>query len=345
MTTYSGYSIDSFDAAERATKTYTDDSIRELEPIFGDITKNSLVVAGSASLDGVMHDNVHEITFAGKVFYTPAEIDAGLIGTDLAYSVSFWNAGETDRTLVSITSTSASGWSISSPSAPYVLRPETVTTWTLTVLADGPPTQETTVYFTFNDGSIYTIDITGRRIEVFAFPIDAAGGLKLRYQFETVVSRSFQFREQRRSLRNEPFRTIDAKFVFFSHEEREKFLAKARLFYNKVIAVPYYPEELSFSTDPQGLSAIVVGDASNRFELENAEFLVIYNENDSDNAELLIIDTISGNTINLTSPVVGSYDPRYCYVAPAFMAICPEISGILYSPLVTELNVTFKEYQ
>lgn len=288
----------------------------------------------------------HALTCENRIYASPAVVDCGLIAAVQVYTISIWSAGKDNVQLASISFSSVGGYTLTGRAAPLDFRPETVENWTLTILVDGPPTQDTTITFELSDGQTFTTVITGRRIETFAFPCDAVNGVRVKYQFETLIARSSRFVEQRRSLRSVPARVLTADFSFFSKEEKEKFINKLYVFREKVIVVPFYPEEFRISADPIGATVIDLGAAqvANRFAFEAATMLVIYDERDSDYAELLVIETSVAGVVTISSPVIASYDPLYSYIAPAFLCVCPVVSGRVLNPVITEFSLEFEEY-
>lgn len=281
-----------------------------------------------------------------KIYYSPETIDCGLIAANQVYTISLWNAGKEGVTITDISFSSVGGYTFAGNAAPYSLRAEMSRNWILTILVDGPPTQDTVLTFTMSDGEVFTTTITGRRIETFAFPCDAVNGVKVKYQFETLIARSSRFVEQRRSLRSTPTRVLAADFSFFSKEEKEKFINKLYAFREKVIVVPFHPEEFRLTADPIGATTIDLGAAqvANRFAFEVATMLIIYDERDSDYAELLEIESSVAGVVTISSPVIASYDPLYSYIAPAFLCVCPVVSGRILNPVITEFSLEFEEY-
>jgi len=314
--------------------------------LFATLDKVGEIEFGVRNLSGAMQDCTWSLQHENKIYCAPTALDLGLIASDQYYYIELWNAGKYDVALDEIFFSSVGGYTLVGPSAPRATRPESVSTWLLTILVDGPPMQETTITFALSDGSKYYVSFVGRRLETFAFPCDAVNGVKVKYQFETLIARSNRFKEQRRSLRSTPARIMTVDFSFFSKADKEKFLNKLYVYRKKIIAVPFYPEEFAIAADPQGAVTINLGAAqvANRFAFENSALLVIYDEENSDICELFEIDSVVGGVVTITSPVVNSYDPAHSYVAPAILVVCPLIAGTVLSPLVTEFSLEIEEY-
>jgi hypothetical protein len=347
MAHYTAHTINLVFLSEPITSTLTESPLVQVgKPDLGAASKGVFTVVGKSS-NGFLARPAWGASRENRSLIVPTSIDGGLIAANQVYNITLWNAG-TIMTLVDITTNSPLGYTLTGPGIGLVSMPETESSWVLTVTVDGPSAQDTLLTFVFDTGEEFEVRITGRRVEVLAFPINAVDGLEVKYHWETVVYRNEKFKEQRRALRDIPHRTLKARFSFLDDLlQRERFLNQLYLYQQRIIAIPYMIEEMSIASDPQGSTTINLGsgEASNRFELvENAQFCVIYNERDGDIKEMCEIVSIGGDTITVDTPVVRSYDPLYSYVAPAFLCYVPAPEMALLTARTADFTMEFKEY-
>jgi len=324
--------------------------VNPFEPTYdmvsGDITKEYLPApSGFKVLSGVFSGGGWSVSCHQRVYFNETTLDLGLIVVDRDFDFEVWNAGREALTFLSVEATTPSGFIIEGITPGTVIVPETTKQWKLTITKDGAPSQDTILTFNFSGGVSFHVRFFGRRVVVFAFPIDAISGVKVRYNFETVVSRSPKFKEQRRALRDKPFKVIELEMSFFDDDEKQKFLNQVHLNQEKIVAIPHPTEELPIIADPQGLTNIFIeGNTHDLWEFPDAIIAVLYDERDGDHNELINVDDVLSDRIVADTPITNNFEPGHCFIAPATTCIVPMLDGDILSPLVSRFKIEFEEF-
>lgn len=257
----------------------------------------------------------------GKTYFTPRLIESGFITEDSEHSILIWNSAQTSKEISSIAGESITGTELVHDSTPININSESDVTHTLSVLKEGPPFQSSEYTYTI-DGLFFVLLVTGQRIEPFLFDPDWSQSYKCSYSFNTVLSRTKKFVEQRRPLLESARREIECGFweqglvMQRVHNELKRFNSIA-------IGVPIFQEILELTSNPQDeLTATFRQDLSPFFNLNNSTtFLLIKDLQNIDNHEVKEISSIDleNNEITFTNTVKNSYTPSQCIVYPIFI--------------------------
>jgi hypothetical protein len=350
MTVHTGNLIDSLIQSEEY---YLEDT-RDAETLPGEELTGA-VADGTVTLDtdahvGDLQPTTWELIAEDKIYLTPDEIDAGLIGIDTEHEIGIWNAGQEEITITAIDQSTDEGFTLSIPLPPITLTGESLYSYALTVLAEGPPTQDTTFTFTFSNGDVKTLLLTGRRIEVFAYEVDGSSPVTVSWAYQTVIANSDMFVEQRRSLTPNAVLRMEASFWFETLKTQQFFFAM-RAWSDRVLAVPIYVEEFRLSSDPDGLTVLAIagddGELETRWFLEHATYLLLLNIDDATTYELLEIDAIDtvNNEITVTATVSREFPPETTRAYPVMISFAPEITGEHLTGTIVRYQLVFEEYQ
>lgn len=148
-----------------------------------------------------------------RIHVSPNPLEFGNLVTTTTQSVIIWNAYFETKTLSSALLTNGDGISIPSPVAvPSNLAPLRYLTYDVTAYMDGPPLMDAT-YTVIIGGEVSRLSITGQRIVPFLFPPNWRDGLTETFGFRTDVLRAYDGTEQRISLRGNPRRRFEYRFV------------------------------------------------------------------------------------------------------------------------------------
>lgn len=286
-----------------------------------------------------------------KIYLIPLEIDAGLIGSDLDYTITVWNANDASITLTSVVQSNSDGFVLDMPVPPFDLTAETYYSYILTILKDGPPVQATEITFFFDNGDSKTITLSGKRMEVFPYELDASSSLAISFKHQTVIATSNKYVEQRRSLLQKPVISLEAGF-WFELDKTQTFLFSLRAFADKILAVPVWAEEFKILADPVGLFIIELDDPdtelSNCYFFENARFLLLVNIEDSFDYELSEIFSINQGTgeITVSSNISKSFPILTTRVFPVITCFSPEITSAEHlTNEIVKYTLVFEEYR
>lgn len=195
-----------------------------------------VIPQGLARLGGQAHSFVDD--FYNRLHMQPLSIDAGLIVSDVEYTVEFFNAWLTrDITFTGLTVGVPTGLSIALD-LPYTLRKMTGREVTITFLEQGPPIQDTEIVFE-NDANDMTLVVLGRRLVDF-YPMPSWGdGFEFTMSYATVVTRLGRQKEQRRPLTNYPMWQIANSFWDTGQTGRD-ISAMFKTGINRIVSLPVF---------------------------------------------------------------------------------------------------------
>jgi len=291
------------------------------------------------------HSGTHQNTgfkmIDHNIFLFPDEISIPLISENIEHIITLWNASQETQVLIDIIIDGQQGITLEGIDPPYEIYPENILLFTLTVLSDGQPTQNTTITFTFQEHPPITLTIEGTRILGFPY-ITNSGDFTIDYNFETVIFNSDRFKEQRRGLLDKYKRTLSGGFIYQDIEQKQllRFLVDN---YNKVLGVPIYSEPLFFGIDIQGLSVVpLINTTTNYDNLEIADYAIIL-DNNTHIAEIKEILYFTTNSIVFSNNVTKYFNYETSLIFPVFTGFLHEknVDELLSS--LSQVSLTFKE--
>lgn len=149
--------------------------------------------------------------YYNRVYFLPAVIDFGPVSNEVSRPLRVWNAHLHPATLEQIASSQASGLSLNGPATPVTFKALAVKDWTLTALADGPPSISATFTWYFEGASVetHTIPVTGSRARISPLRPNWREPFRVTYEFKTDIMVSHTGKEQRRAVRASPRKKID----------------------------------------------------------------------------------------------------------------------------------------
>ena len=221
------------------------DAITRFDLVTGDIEKQTRADT-TKQISGVFGSfSTFDQVALRHVYVLPEKIDAGFIVEDENFDITVWNSSDTPRTVDSILKQDDTGTLLQHEVTPFSLPGDCSKIHTVTVFEDGPPFQQTV--FTYTVGSdVYTVTLTGQRVEPFVFDPDWRGTYRYTPRYKTAISISKRFVEQRRALQELPRRKIEAEFWEQSTDMQRlyNFLKKVN---DLVMAIPIFHEFLAMS--------------------------------------------------------------------------------------------------
>jgi hypothetical protein len=281
----------------------------------------------------------------GRTYVSPQLIDSGFITEDVEHDIEIWNSATQTKTITNITKNNTLGTLLEHDPTPIEILPESEEIHKLTVFQDGPPFQDSRFLYTI-DGEQFIVVVTGQRIEPFLYEPDWAQAYKVNYLFNTAISRSKKFVEQRRPLLETMRREIEAGFWEQStvmqrvHNELKRFNSVA-------IGIPIFNEIMTFSADPATqLFADFRQDLVKFFNLNNlAKFILIKDLDNIDNHEVKEIVNIShaNNRITFTNEVKNSYTAARTVVYPIFIGQIETFQPEYITDQHAKFSLKFKE--
>lgn len=252
-----------------------------------------------------------------RIHLLPAAINFGNIVSPVSRSIEVWNAFCAPVTLTSIDASGADGLALTGQTAPplaYGALKSRV--YTVAAGTQGSPILVASYVFRFSNGASSKLTVTGRRVVVFGFAPNWAGGITERLEWLTDVLESQDGTEQRVRLRAIPRRSFEYQLDLANHDVRvmETLL---HAWAARVFAVPVWTDRTVLTAPVSvGATAVTVSDAPNADY--HAGGLVAF-WSDNQHHEVGEILSLAGNALTLKQPLSRGW-PAGTKVYPARFA-------------------------
>lgn len=151
--------------------------------------------------------------FYNRIIIEPGRLDLGNLLSDQTRRLFVWNSYFTAKDVTDFTVIGGDGITITTPATPvYELLPLQQVAYDLTISTAGPADIAATLEWVIG-GSTYAVDITGRRLIVFAIKPNWAAPVTESLEWKTDVLRAFDGSEQRRALADRPRQELSYQFL------------------------------------------------------------------------------------------------------------------------------------
>ncbi|MEF8736816.1 MAG: hypothetical protein V5B35_09550 [Candidatus Accumulibacter necessarius] len=252
-----------------------------------------------------------------RIHVLPAAIDFGNIVSPVSHPIEVWNAFFSPVSLAAIEVAGADGLSLTGqPPPPLVYGGLKSRVYTVAASTQGSPVLSARYVFRFSNGATSKLTVSGRRVVVFGFGPNWAGGITERLAWLTDVLESYDGSEQRVRLRSIPRRSFEFQLDLAGHDVRvlETLL---HAWAARVFAVPVWTDRtvLTAPLSP-GATAVRVSDAANADY--HAGGLVAF-WSDNQHHEVGEILSLAGNALTLKEPLSRGW-PAGTRVFPARFA-------------------------
>lgn len=361
MPTYDGIVVEQFaltnDPRLSADESISAETLEALtsEFLLGDFTE-VIPEPPSIALDGlVQRDTTPAAQVLDRIYFYPIDpttfehfLEYGLITGDETQQFSIWNAYISQGKILTWSVVDAEGSEIDTIDPTFFSGME-YKTFNATLFEIGPPIQETTYTFLIA-GKSFDLDLTGERLQELdsIFNPNWATPPKVGIEFQTVISRSNSFHEQRRPLFDNLLREMQASFLV-EGEEFEQAHNVLKRAHEKLFFVPVFVEILKpTNATLQGASVLTFEESiADYYHLRNlTAILLIQSKFDNTLNEYLSIDSfdIGANTITLASPIVNEYITEQTIISPVMVALIkPDAKFQYVTDKVLQFNLNFRE--
>jgi len=290
---------------------------------------------------GIMGARPEDFMFE-RIWIIPNEINAKLITATDTYTIALWNAFQRENKVFSaVSSLTPDGTAITTPTLPYNLQPTAEGQVVITIYKTGPSIQQTTYYLTIG-GVIYEIPIRGLRVMALAKLLNWATEPEITYDFETSIFQSERLKEQRRSVRDIPNRTLKGEYLVQS-TYGQQLLNRIQYGHDKLFAVPIIDEAMIPTTITTGGKSIIISNStSDMWNFINlCQYIGIY-EPSTNQVEIHEVDSYTANSITTTADIVETYNVNDTTIFPIFFGT---IQSANISPETTEMSRVDIEYK
>jgi hypothetical protein len=252
-----------------------------------------------------------------RIHLLPAAVELGNIVSTVSRAIEVWNAWFTPRTLTELAARDADGLILAGQAgAPLIYGALQTRIYTLTAATQGRPILAASYTFYFDDGSQARLTVTGRRVVVFGFAPNWAGGITERLAWLTDVLESYDGTEQRVRLRAVPRRSFEYQLDLADHEVR---ILETLLhgWAGRVFAVPVWTDRtVLIAPLAMGALSVTVTNAENA-DYRTGGLLALWRDNQ--HHEVMEISSISANTLTLKQALTRAW-PAGTKVFPARFA-------------------------
>lgn len=247
-----------------------------------------------------------------QVVIDPVIISAGTITSDFYQQIRLWNATSEPRNLQNIVKVGTAGIEFSGFEN-GIIQPGEILYYDLTILPDGPDEVNAQLIYDFSDDFYNTtINITGDRVASFNYDINWSRGVNEFYRHLTDVVTSYNGKEQRANISEDPRYTVE---YFYTLNNEERIEAETFIYNNgnKEILIPMWHQKSIITQPVTSGDNIIEADISDS-SLQLGSTCVV---SDGFNHQFLTVESILGNTITLSGSISfdisekGSIAPSY----------------------------------
>ena len=266
----------------------------------------------SASFADVIYNQLHLF---------PSLLELGLLSGAETREVLFWNAFMSPVELLRIDAEHPAGTELLGMQA-GTLAPTQETRGTLNVLASGPAQQDTSYAFVTSLGK-RRFTITASRVLLFPFWPDWGGEVSVEYQFDTVISRSENGREQRRPLVIRPLRRVGAT-IWGDEDKGQRLHHLVQQAKDRVVGVPLWQEALPVTGISASRTVLTLGgQPADCWNLQHLCDLIMVHDTESGwfAAASLRSKDIGAGTLTVTSPLGYGFSAGTTRLVPLFPGI------------------------
>jgi len=162
------------------------------------------------------------------------------------------------------------------------------------------------------------------------------------YSFATAIQGTPAFLEQRRPLLSTPTRSVACKFVLET-ENAQRLLNILLSGAPQLCCTPIYSEPIFAGTITQGASAITAEtDLTYLWNIQNCDYLILL-DYVTGASEMLQVSSVSGQVINLSAAIVGSWTAAQTVIYPGIASMIKEVKKLDHSSRIASFGAQFEE--
>lgn len=189
------------------------------------------------------------------------------------------------------------------PSLPYVLPPLTELAMTLEVLTTGTPQVNSTLDFTFGDGSFLDIPISLTRLVLLAYLPESGYEEQLDFLTNVLIHRTGT--EQRNSLRKRPRQLFAVEFRLLEGAELQRFDNILFDWHDRLFGFPVWHDQMTLAAAASAGATTITVDSTANLDLR-VDSLCMIRTNES-TFDVLEVASFTTTTITFKAPLIGSY--------------------------------------
>jgi len=196
-------------------------------------------------------------------------------------------------------------------------------------------------------GNLNVNDVSGSDIRnIFCYIIpNWIYSVNLSYNFRTVISLTRRKLEQRKALIVKPQRKLN--YIITTNQKGTTILNYLIYLKARNIVTPIYTEPvlLSINDSLLGRTSLLVNNISYYFNLNNyTNYIVLIDKRKTLDTEVLTIDSLTADTINITSPVTQNFIGNTTIIYPLFSCYLSNKDFKDITDTMTKIELEFTEY-
>lgn len=238
-------------------------------------------------------------TFYNRVLIEPSRLDLGNLLSVQTRQISVWNGFLSSKTMASVQRINDPGIQFDQPvTTPYIMLPLQQLFYTLAATTDGPAVINAQYVWDI-DGVEYRVEVVGRRVVLFPYGPNWSAPVTESLEWMTDVIRSYDGREQRRSLRTKARRGLSYR-LSVSRQESARLENLLWGWQNRTFAVPVWTDKPRLTTNQlQGDTFLPLPTSAYSFT-PNGLAAIYFDDTDY---EVLEVDAVAPNGITLKRPI------------------------------------------
>ena len=256
--------------------------------------------------------------FYNRILIEPTDLDLGNVLSTQTRLIKVWNSFFVNKTLSDFRRQGDSGTQVNEPvTPPHDMHPLEELSYIVSITANGSAVIEAELIWTIG-GVEYVATVIGRRVVVFPFGPNWAGGITESLQWRTDILRAYDGSEQRRSLRTKARRSMEYRLQL-KGRDAQIFENLLWGWQNRLYAVPVWSDKPRLTADQSdGDTVLHVPTGTYGFSAGGLAIIFV----DRDNYEVVEIDSLTGSTITLARPLENAW-PVHTLVYPAILGQLP----------------------
>lgn len=267
----------------------------------------------------------HADVIFNQIIVIPRAKALGFVVSDSAFSVEVWNAyRRAAKNMTGVSIAGAGGLTVPNPyGTPALFGPGQSRLFTATEPSAGPAAFSDVATFVFSGISGTDLTVTGTRLTPLPFLPDWNGGAEEGSAWLTqVLGPAFSEMEQRREMRSTPRPSFRLNLAEFDAQKAALLAHLIRGWQDKQFGLPFWPDAqfLAAPLAPGGVS-ISVANVALRPRLVNGGLILVWRSPLI--WEAFTVSGISGTTLSLASPSIGSWLTTDT-VVPLFVGRLPD---------------------
>ena len=274
-----------------------------------------------------------------RIHLTPRHLALGNVVSQVVREVAVWNAWRTRLATVTVlVLDGGDGIGIAPDTVPVAFAPLQERIWTVTIATEGPPLIDARLAFVFASGEVWSLALTGQRLQAWTLPPDWSEAVGETLAWLTDVQTTLAGAVVRTPLRDAPRRTWE--FSVLADRTERRLVENALYDWSaRTWALPVFVDMTWLSTSvPSGATSIAVDTRGLDFVVGGLAMLW----RDATTYELVEVVSLTAQGIELRAPTQAAWPvgTRLIPCRTARLGVAPELRR--HSDRLVETRLRFE---